>query len=689
MVNSIINPTNINYSENKIIDNDDIEFSTTIYDYSIYSIEIEIALGKEKYTYSKPYGVIYFSIYLIVNMEPVSRIGIYEIKSEDFINAFDENGNIDFNYGNIIIFETEENIKNFLNINNNTENEEFLNDENIEVSDIEEIPDEDDVLRINLNNINPNNSEVVDDINNKLEEGIFIIDETNIAPPLIPEETEKDSDNMKSNYKGSIHNSWVSRFTKNNEFNIIDNEGSGDCFFAVIRDAFKQIGYNTTVDKLRAIVSKNANETIFNEYKTLYADFAGELQNIHLQIKDTKNTLLKLKKRIENNNITKNDHNILLETAKQSNGLLQELLLSKTSTQTLLNEFAFMKGIENLEQFREIILTSQFWADSWAITTLERVLNIKVIILSYESYNNDDFDGIMQCGENISSSTSIKNPDYYIITSYTGKHYTLIEYKKKRIFKFTEIPYDIKMMIINKCLERNAGTYYLINDFRDFKIKLGLDSNYGEPNSSEDDYMNKDLYDNSTIFSIYRQSNPKPKPGKGTGELIIPSNIIKYSFLNTNNTENICYDWRRKLDDHWMKSPFSIDGKKWASVKHYTLGSQYKKGFPDFYLNFSLDSDSDISKDIDLAIAATSKSGKHKDKILRPVVVKPDPDYYEYGINNRYEIERKTALESKFSQNPDLFKILNSTYPAKIIIYVRGKDHIVDNLLMQLRKSNM
>lgn len=689
MVNSIINPKNINYSEHKKIDNDDIEFSTSVYDYSIYNIDFEIALGKEKYTYSKPYGVIYFSIYLIINMEPVSRIGIYEIKSEDFINAFDENGNIDFNYGNIIIFETEENIKNFLNLNINTENEETIKDEHIDISDVVESPDEDDVLRINLNNINPNNSEVVDDINNKLEDGIFIIDETIIAPPLIPEETEKDSDNMKSNYKDSIHNSWVSRFTKNNEFNIIDNEGSGDCFFAVIRDAFKQIGHNTTVDKLRAIVSKNADETILNEYKTLYADFAGELQNIHLQIKDTKNTLSKLKKRIENNKITKNDHNILLENAKQSNGLLQELLLSKTSTQTLLNEFAFMKGIENLEQFREIILTSQFWADSWAITTLERVLNIKVIILSYESYNNDDLDGIMQCGENISGSTSIKNPDYYIITSYTGKHYTLIEYKKKRIFKFTEIPYDIKMMIINKCLERNAGTYYLINDFRDFKITLGLDSNYGEPNSNEDEYMNKDLYDNSTIFSIYRQSNPKPKPGKGTGELIIPSNIIKYSFLNTNNTENISYDWRRKLDDHWMKSPFSIDGKKWASVKHYTLGSQYKKGFPDFYLKFSLDSDSDISKDIDLAIAAVSKSGKHKDKILRPAVVKSDPDYYEYGVNNRYEIERKTALESKFSQNPDLLKILNTTYPAKIIIYVRGKDHIVDNLLMQLRKSKM
>ena len=42
MVKSIINPTNINYSEDTTIDDIDDDFQTTIYDYSVYNLDIEI-----------------------------------------------------------------------------------------------------------------------------------------------------------------------------------------------------------------------------------------------------------------------------------------------------------------------------------------------------------------------------------------------------------------------------------------------------------------------------------------------------------------------------------------------------------------------------------------------------------------------------------------------------------------------
>jgi hypothetical protein len=140
-------------------------------------------------------------------------------------------------------------------------------------------------------------------------------------------------------------------------------------------------------------------------------------------------------------------------------------------------------------------------------------------------------------------------------------------------------------------------------------------------------------------------------------------------------------DWRKKLDDTWQVV-ISVDNHKWSTVKHYCLGSQFKNGFPDFYLEFSLDSGSKISKDLDLAMIAGSDSGKLDSKILRKPEIKFDADY---KINaDEY---RKKALISKFSQNLDLKKILLGTVPARLDRFVRRNESSVDELLMNVRKE--
>ena len=291
----------------------------------------------------------------------------------------------------------------------------------------------------------------------------------------------------------------------------------------------------------------------------------------------------------------------------------------------------------------------------------------------------------MQCGQindnNINQRKSFR-PDYYMMVSYTGNHYKLITYKDKSLFTFKEIPYDVKMMIINKCLEKNSGLYYMIDDFKKFKEKMGMDPDIGE--KTEDDLIHKDLFNKDITFMFHEKSNNKPLAGMGSGETmdILQAIDPEMGFKDLNNSVN----WRRQLDDSF-EAPFTVDGMRWNTVTHYYLGSQFKKGFPDFYRDFSLDSNSELSSNLIKARAAGSETGRLKDKLLRKDNIKIDPDFYSVGIEPRNEVERKIALEAKFTQNLDLLQTLMNTKNAKLVNFRRGKEPLVDEQLMKIRKE--
>lgn len=448
--------------------------------------------------------------------------------------------------------------------------------------------------------------------------------------------------------------------------------------FSSIRDAFRFVGKKTTVDNLRNALSREADEEVYNNYRMLYIGFLNEFKDGEQQMKDMQHSIKSLKKLIDKTS-KKEDNDRLLSQLKEQVTYYDNKRAENTDTKELLKEFDFMKDIDNFDKFRELITTSKFWGDTWALSTLEKKLNIKCIVLSEESFNSGDLDSIMQCGQINDSDiegAELFKPDYYIMLSYTGNHYTLISYKNKGIFKFREIPFDIKSLIINKCLERNSGPYYLIPDFKKYKENIGLERDIGEPN--EENVIN-DLYDKNIVIMFHAKSNKKPKVGKGSGEIIPITRMIEFNKLNK------ITDWRRKLGDDWM-TPFTLDGKRWGSVKHYYLGSQYKKGFPDFSKEFSLDSGSDISKDIDIANAAV-ETGRYKKKVLRESNITIDPDFFEVGLDPRYKLERERAIEAKFTQNKDLKQILMETQKAKLVSFRRGKDPLVDEQLMKLRKN--
>ena len=54
-------------------------------------------------------------------------------------------------------------------------------------------------------------------------------------------------------------------------------------------------------------------------------------------------------------------------------------------------------------------------------------------------------------------------------------HYQCVQYKGRSIFKFKEIPYDLKLKICDRCMEGSdqAGPYQIIPDFQQFCSEVG------------------------------------------------------------------------------------------------------------------------------------------------------------------------------------------------------------------------
>ena len=682
MLKSKFEPELVEYKTHYGIDNDDIDYDTSVYDYDMNGIMIEIALGKIKYTFSSK-GILFCSIYLVINDTPNSRIGVFEIRENEILNSVVDD-DLELEKGNIMLFASSRYINRMLE--KQIPEEKQIQDTKVEkaMQDIQPEVEKFDVMNLVIDD--KQLSTVASKIKDEGVDNPFTDADKYDAPDMLPDENDLDMDEIIADYKESSKNSWIETFTRNNHYTVHENEGSGDCLFAVIRDAYRQIGKQTTVKKLRGLVAKEITQEMYIEYKELYTGFFTEYQSINAEMITLRKMNNELKRRIKN--ITdKEERDVILKEATELTTRYNKLKVDRVNTKDLLQEFLYMQDINSVEEFGDFIMTSKFWADNWAISKLERILNMKLIVLDESAYNNGDVDAIMNCGpihNNIDGN--VFSPDYYIMTSYNGNHYELISYKDKNILKFREIPFNIKTMVINKCLECNSGLYYLIDEFRNYKTKLGLSPEQGVKKIDDHDIIDKDIYDSNIVFMFHSQSSSSPKAGFGTGEVIPPDNVVEYSSLNDKTKTSVIYDWRKKLDDSWG-SPFTVDGLRWNTVTHYVLASQYKKGFPDFYKEFSLDSESELSTSLELAKAATSKSGKLENKQVRPENVTVDADYFTIGTEPRKEQERYIALEAKFTQNLDLQRVLMETKRAKLVKFIRRNDPEPDTHLMQLRKK--
>lgn len=658
----------LSYHEIKSVDPNDLKSEANLYQMEVNDTDIIIAVGNAKNTFEEK-NILYFPIYLVKHNNKVVQIGVFEIRATDYDKLLDEENELDIEKINdplIYSFAT----KAFLTklrlnpdvpirrIKEKKKKEETDSDteeeeENLEINENYEIPPE--------------------------REDIFVLTKGVPVPSQLKEETVKMSKDTQTKFHEYSTTTWIEKFMKNNNYNIVDNEGGGDCLFATIRDAFSSIAQQTSVNKLRKKLSLEATNELFNGYKEYYDMLNSELIETTNQIKKLEAEYLAITSKFEQA-LNRDEKKKLYDEAKKIKEVHDQAVREKKNAFEVLNEMKFMKRITDLNGLKKKIRECEFWADTWAISTMERVLNIKFIILSSEYYRAGDLKNVLQCGQlndTILEQRGRFTPEFYIIVEHTGNHYKTIGYKKKLIFKFTEIPYDIKKMIYEKCLERNVGPFAIIPDFQRFsqshsKKKIEVEPTYEELSESKV----RGLYNDEIVLQFYSKSLDKPLPGKGSGEKIPKEQMREYMHLST------IPQWRKKLSNFWVQ-PFTLDNHRWSSVEHYYQACKFKKTFPDFYLSFSLDSGTDLSKEPLMAKAAGSKTGKFQGLLLRPIEVKIDSDFY--GSRSKREIY--AAQFAKFTQNEDLKQLLIHTNNAKLVHYVKGSQPEVFDKLMIIREK--
>ena len=704
----------IQYKEDKQLDIEDKEHTSSLYVIEMFEDEYIIALGNMRTEHSKS-GCVYYPIYLISAKKRIkAKIGVFEVEANKVISIIDNEGDVDLNkLGEPLLFSfvTSEYLKKYgtteseIDIDINKKDERTENKEEGEQDDItenqedgaekEETEQEDGMIEVtDLSDdddefviIKPKKSKTDDKESDEVEstvkdknekmtfEKVFDIDTVLPSTKSWPTETNTDAKKMRDFYKKnkSIQDNWVVRFMNNKEYKIIPNYGAGDCFFIAIRDAFGDIGYKTTVSKLRQYLSQEMTTDIFENYKKLYKDISFELSVTEEEIDRLQNANSELKKQSQRTKNTNTQNEIINEAIEVKQHYTTQKLM-ETDTKELLEEFEFMKHIQSKEEFQTFINTSQYWADTWAISTLELLLSVKFIILE----DTDDIASVIRCTQQNDEKNKYDNynPKYYILVGRTNNnHYELISYKDKKIFMFPELPYDMKIKIVKSCIERNERSYYSnITDFRQFRDELGLGNMGEEQIELEDDQ--KALFVPNITLSFHERSDKKKKAGMVEGDIV--PNRNHFSTLNSFEL------WRQKLHDAWTGTPFNMnsgDKKRWNSIEHYLLAIPFKDTHPALYEEYSDDSKSTLSKDIKLAREAMKKKSGKTGKYYNIVKEKEPMD------EKTMEVYRKDALREKFKKDTDMGRMLKSTNLAKLEIYRPNQPPKLDMSLMQVRSE--
>ena len=688
---------NIVYKDSRFIEEADKGSLVSLYSMKILDTMCVISIGSINKTYEGS-GILYVPIYL--NLMPsvkTHQIGVFEFLTSRLILDRDS-GDLDIAYmGEPLLYDFVNNdylikqMKTQKKLKDEAKNSiyDYLNND---------ADDEDD-----------------DDTTDVPEKPFEKLYETQRLPNV---EIEAPRD-----FNESRATNWVQGLFENLRYSLVSITPDGNCLFETIEKAYASIGVVLTVSQMRNMLSSDLKNEQYETYKEFFNLYKKEdIEKINQEIKVMHSVFKSNKdKAMRSFSKDRTQSASFKDKALEVKEKLKEKIEEQKELLANYKQIEWFKSVTSYEELKEFIKTKDYYADNYAIGRLEVLLNTKIIVLS-ENENK------LLCGGSVDVDIENEdnfNPKYYVIVSHNVEttHYELVGYKlkdkNKRIFRYHELPFDMKEKIKQVCLEKGAGIYSYIPAFKNL---LEVDDKQGDGNETVDknketvdnenkiefdeseskdvknenkiefdeseskDVKNENkiefddsvkseeaLYDENTVFQFYSKSANK-YPGKGAGEKLPDDEKLNYKKLST------IKDWRKKLSN-FHKAEFELDGEKWLSVEHYYHANKYKNT-PEFYKLFTVGSNSEISKDPALAKAAGGKTGKYKGKRLRDSNIKPDENY----MDRRSEVFEKANF-AKYSQNPELKEMLLATNNAKLVHKMqRSKDVEVFTETMRVRE---
>lgn len=392
---------------------------------------------------------------------------------------------------------------------------------------------------------------------------------------------------------------------------------------------------------LYGILSDHITISMFEILKIMYDTIQEKIVDNKQHHKVIKSQLSEHKKTIKHLQNQDTEFQTTMSAISSLKQQSQHLLSKHKSLQSLLDGMEHMKYIDTVDDYKSFIKSGKYVCEPWAIEILERLMNIKIILLS------KTMPELLVCSRQspFPHNNSLFNPKYYIVLEFTGNQYRIIEFNGNSLFTFELLPLKIKDLVINRCLEQNEGVYANMPLFVKYRqFKLTSEQRKQLPNTTIDLNPTRDR-----IFI-----------GEGLNHYIQPGSFYldRMDFDNVLDSGLVCdKQWREKFTDSYSKSDghFKLGEKDWASVNHYVTAQRLKQIDPSKYDKMSLSSGSSLAK-------------------------KPVP-YMELDNDDRYGAEF-----AKFSQNPALKQLLLDTGDASLYMYNKGKPSLSLDILEKVRQ---